>query len=327
MTFDPLSKTNPLRPETLDLSVIVAVDGAPDLPSTLEMYRSALDDLQTSYEVLCAIDGSNEPLLADLLKLAEDWPELMVLGQRPWADEDAALQATVRRAKGSRVLTLAGWPEVAPEALAPLLENQQNADMVVAVREGRSVTGRSRVLQSTLRRLFGRSWDDLFCRTRVATRSVMEEASSFGVRQHFLPTISAELGRSVTEVTVPSAPADTKGAATFVFKPMGHVRALFDAATLYVVLKFLRRPLRFFGSVGLPIFLLGVLITGFYLAIRLFGSVALADRPGLIFGVLMIVLGLQIVAMGLIGEIVIFANSRQMKQYSVKAILRPGAKE
>ncbi|MEL6388279.1 MAG: glycosyl transferase family 2 [Pseudomonadota bacterium] len=306
----------------LDLSVVVAVDGAPDLRATLEMYRPALDALQRPYEVICAIDGQQDEVLSDMLGLASTWPQLLVLGLRPWADEDAALQAIVKRARGAHLLTLAGWPEIAPAGISDLLKQLETVDMAVAVREGRQETGRERVLQGTLRTLFGRSWTDLFCRTRTAKRTAMEEASAFGVRQHFLPTISAELGRTVTEVPVTAAPADAEGKATFVFKPLGHIRALFDALMLYVVLKFLRRPLRFFGAVGLPILLLGAAITATYLGMRLFGGIALGDRPGLIFGVLMIVLGLQVIAMGLIGEIIIFANSRQMKQYTVKSVLR-----
>ena len=306
----------------LDVSVVVAVDGAPDLRATLEMYRPALDALDMSYEVICAVDGRQELVVSELQALAGTWPQLMVLPLRPWADEDAALQAIVKRVRGARVLTLAGWPEIAPEGIPALLGQLGTVDMAVAVRANHPATRREKVLQGTLRTLFGRSWTDLFCRTRAASRTVMEEASAFGVRQHFLPTISAELGRSVTEVPVAAAPADAAGRATFVFKPLSHVRALFDALMLYVVLKFLRRPLRFFGAAGLPILLLGAAITAVYLSMRLFGGVPLGDRPGLIFGVLMIVLGLQVIAMGLIGEIVIFANSRQLKQYTVKSILR-----
>lgn len=308
-------------------SVIVAVDAQPTLRAMLETCRGAFDAMGQPYEVFCAIDGRGEALLADLRGLAAIWPELTVLGQRPWLDEDAAMQAAVKRARGERVLTLAGWPEIAPEAFARLLEGLDSADMVVASRTGQGAGMRGKVLRGTLRSLFGRSVSDLFCRTRAARKPVLEEAAAFGVRQHFLPTIAAELGHTVTEIDVAPAPQSAQGETKFVFKPLGHLRALFDALTLYVVLKFLRRPLRFFGAVGLPVFLVGAAITTFYLVMRLFGGWALADRPGLIFAVLMVVLGLQIIALGLVGEIIIFANSRRMKQYTVKSVIRqdPGA--
>ncbi len=303
-------------------TVIVAVDSQPSLPQMLTGYRPAFEAQGLPYEVFCAIDGRSEALLAELQALAADWPELTVLGQRPWLDEDAALQAAAKRARGVRVLTLAGWPEIAPEEFGRLLNGLESADMVVATRTGREPSWRNKVLQGTLRRLFGRSVRDVFCRARAARKPVLEEVSGFGVRQHFLPTIAAELGYVVDEVEVEPAAAGPQGETKFVFKPLGHVRAFFDAVMLYVVLKFLRRPLRFFGAVGLPVFLLGAAITGVYLVMRIFGQWALADRPGLIFAVLMVVLGLQIIALGLVGEIIIFANSRRMKQYTVKSVIR-----
>ncbi|MEO1749569.1 MAG: glycosyl transferase family 2, partial [Pseudomonadota bacterium] len=191
-----------------------------------------------------------------------------------------------------------------------------------ATRRGRKPTLRNKVLQMTLKALFNRSVSDVFCRTRVAKRSVLEEVSAFGVRQHFLPTIAAELGHTIKEIEVDPAPETQEGSGKFVFKPIGHIRALFDALSLYVVLKFLRRPLRFFGAVGLPIFLIGAFTTLLYLVMRITGDWALADRPGLIFAVMMVVLGLQIIALGLVGEIIIFANSRRMKQFKVQTVIR-----
>lgn len=303
-------------------SVIVAVDALPSLPRMLRMYRPAFDAQDGPYEVFCVVDGRGEALVADLRTLESEWPELMVLAQSPWLDEDAALQSTVKRARGAKILTLAGWAEVAPEDIGKLLDGLETTEMVVAARTGKDSSWRNKVLQRTLRALFGRSVDDLFCRTRAARAEVLDEVCAFGVRQHFLPTIAAELGYTVSEIEVAPAPKGPDGAARFVFKPLGHARAFFDALMLYVVLKFLRRPLRFFGAVGLPIFLLGACITAVYLVMRIFGVWSLADRPGLIFAVLMIVLGLQIIALGLVGEIIIFANSRRMKQYTVKSINR-----
>lgn len=304
------------------LSVIVAVDGAPDLPAALGSYRSALDGLAVPYEVFCVIDERDTALRAALDDLAQGWAELTVMGQRTWIDEDAALLKAVNRSRGERVLTLAGWPEIDPAALPRLMEAAQESDMVLAAREGRPTSWRNRVLQRIFAQYFGNSVSDIFCRTRIARRAVLEEVSGFGVRQHFLPAIASELGYSVTEVDVPQAPSDAPGTAKFVFKPFAHVRALFDALTLYVVLKFLRRPLRFFGAIGLPILLVGLAITLIYLGARIFGSVALADRPGLVFAVLMVVLGIQVIALGLVGEIIVFANNRKLKQYSVKSLIR-----
>jgi hypothetical protein len=87
------------------------------------------------------------------------------------------------------------------------------------------------------------------------------------------------------------------------------------------LLRFTKKPLRFFGSIGILVLIPGLLFTGGLAIARLVYEVPLADRPALILGVLMIVLGIQIIALGLIGEIVIFASGKRIKDYTVEKIV------
>jgi hypothetical protein len=73
--------------------------------------------------------------------------------------------------------------------------------------------------------------------------------------------------------------------------------------------------------IGLPLFLIGLLYTSALAFGRLFLGMPLGDRPALILGVLLIVLGIQIVALGLIGEIIIFAAGKRIKDYIVEKVL------
>lgn len=312
------------RPE---LTVIVAVDGIQGLAETLAGYREGIEALGKSHEVICITDGRDDELVAGLYELAAEWPALTVLGQRPWGGDDAALASAVRRARGDLVLTLPGWPEVDPDSLAALFDGIGNADMVSADRGTPNSSGwqgfRRGAFDRVLRGLFGTAPSDPFCRVRLVRRTVLEDVCGFGVRQHFIPVIAAQRGYKLVEAPVSAAPA-SGDRSKYVFKPLGHFRAFFDALALYVVLKFLRRPLRFFGAIGLPIFVLGTLATLALLVQKYAGGVSLADRPALIFAVLMVVLGIQVIALGLVGEIIIFANSRRMKQYAVESVIRGG---
>lgn len=312
-----------------DFTAIVSVSGVSRIAEMLTSYREALDGLGRSYELICITDYREDETVAGLMRLEEGWPELVVLAQRPWSDEDAALLVAIKRARSDMILTLPGWPEIDPEDLGNLWDALGDYDLVVASRTGGAAEGgwkeaRREAFNSTLRRLFKAELSDPFCRVRLGRKEVLEDAGTLGTRQHFIPAIVAQRGYKVTEATLRRAPADATAHARFVFKPIGHIRALLDALMLYVVLNFLRRPLRFFGSVGLPILVVGGLLTFFLVLYRLFGATALADRPILIFAVLMVVLGIQIIAMGLVGEIIIFANARRMKQYSVRSIIHDG---
>ena len=93
---------------------------------------------------------------------------------------------------------------------------------------------------------------------------------------------------------------------------------MLDILAIVFLVKFTEKPLRFFGLVGLSTFFVGFVFTLVLVFQRLFFDVALADRPALILGSLMIVLGLQIVAVGLIGEIIIFTRAKGNKPYTVE---------
>ena len=314
--------------QSAPVSVIIAASDVPGLAETIMGYRDALDALGRKYEVICVTDGAESDTVFALKAAEEKWPELDVLPQRPWNGDDVALATAVRRANHALVLTLSGWPEVAAEELANLFDQLKDNDMVVAARNGANApTGfqgmRRKMLDSVLTSLSGQKFSDPFCRVRLARRQAIAEASAFGSRQHFIPVVAAERGYRVAEVEVAPAVASAKNA-RYVFKPLGHMRALLDGMSLFVVLKFMRRPMRFFGSIGLPIFLVGTIATLVLVAMRIFGDAALADRPALIAFVLMIVLGAQIIAIGLVGEIMIFANAQKIKQYTVRNLIRDG---
>ncbi|MEY8800921.1 glycosyl transferase family 2 [Leisingera sp. XS_AS12] len=311
------------------LSAIVAVSEIPELSSMLESYRAGLDSLELNYELICITDGRETATMLALQTLAAGWPELAVLGQHPWGGEDAALQIAVQRARADLVLTLPGWPEIDPAGLPDLLHALGSADMAIAARTRPRLSSwarlRRNVFHRVLKGLFGLQVADPFCRVRLARKPVLQETSSLGVRQHFIPSIAAQRGYKVTETQLPPARPEQSTHMRFVFKPLGHMRAVLDALVLYVVLKFLRRPMRFFGAIGVPVLLFGLLSTALLIGYRVFGGAALADRPALIFAVLMIVLGIQIIGLGLVGEIIIFSQSRRMKQYTVRSIQRQDA--
>lgn len=310
------------------VSCVIAASDVVGLADLVQTYRDTLDGWGRKYEIICVTDGNELHSVADLKAVEEQWDEFSVLPLLPWSGDDVALATAIRRTKHDLILTLSGWPEIEPSEICQLFDSLPNSDMVVAARKGadRQVGFqglRHRLLDRLLFRLSGQRFSDPFSRVRLARRQAIAEAAAFGSRQHFIPVVAAERGYRVTEVKLTRA-TDPAGHHRYVFKPLGHMRALLDVMSLYVVLKFMRRPMRFFGSIGLPIFLMGTVATLILVAFRLFGETALADRPALIVFVLMIVLGVQIIAIGLVGEIMIFANAQKIKQYTVRNRIQNG---
>ncbi|UCE64115.1 MAG: glycosyl transferase family 2, partial [Nitrospirota bacterium] len=100
-----------------------------------------------------------------------------------------------------------------------------------------------------------------------------------------------------------------------------YVRRLLDMFVLFFLFRFTKKPLRFFGLIGLGVFGIGAMVTGYLGFERLFLGVPLLERPLLIASALMIVLGMQLFSVGLLGEIIIFSHSRESKEYHIREIL------
>jgi hypothetical protein len=207
-----------------------------------------------------------------------------------------------------------------------VLDGLADHDMAVA---RRAMLGRSwfeavqaRLFQWLIRTLFGRVIADPVCRVRACRREVLEEIVGYSVQQHFMPLLAAERGFRIAEIEVRGGQPTEDSVRRFGgFSIPSRLRLAFEAISLFVVLKFIHKPLRFFGTAGLPILLIGLIYTGYLGISRLFFGMPLADRPALILGVLLIVLGIQVIAVGLIGEIIIFVAGKRIKDYTIDRIL------
>jgi len=101
-----------------------------------------------------------------------------------------------------------------------------------------------------------------------------------------------------------------------------YLRRILDLITVVFLFKFTKKPLRFFGLVGAGLFGGGFIVSMFLVVQKVFGLTALADRPLLILGVLLMVLGIQIASVGLLGEMIVFTHARKMKDHAIKEVLK-----
>jgi len=146
----------------------------------------------------------------------------------------------------------------------------------------------------------------------------MKEVPLYGDLHRFFPIMAHRHGFKTIEVNVEQSKSDVFQR---IYAPGIYLRRLLDLLTVFFLIKFTKKPLRFFGLVGSSIFGLGLVATIWLVTERLFFNVALADRPALILSSLLIVLGIQIIAIGLIGEIIIFTHAKDLKEYKIDQII------
>ncbi len=216
-----------------------------------------------------------------------------------------------------RILLMSAYHRVVPDSLPDLVQALDDADLVVARRWPRKDSWAShlqgRLFHRAVRFLTGSQFHDIGSGVRSARREVLQEMPLYGDYYRFLPVLAVRDGFRVVERDCPQHPGD---AGARIYQPGIYLRRLVDILGLYFLVKFTQRPLRFFGLIGSALFFLGALVTGI-VALQRAGGQGLADRPLLLFGVLLIVLGVQAVALGLVGEIIVHFQAGRFKHYRV----------
>ena len=310
----------------VQLSAVIPLRGDhSDLEQTFTGYRRALDAWGGAYEMIWVVDHRRADLVHRLHQLRGDDPRVVLVGQSRWLGEAAAVAVGLRHGTGQIVLTLPEHCQVDPSGIQTALDALEGADVVVGRRAPFAAPARTRIqarlFHRLMQRAFGVALNDIGCRLRACRRTVLEESPVYGTQWRFLPLIAAQRGFRVREVEVAAGPNGNFAR----LRPFDYARRFLDVLSLFLLLKFTKRPLRFFGPLGFGVFGLGLLATGAVIASRLWLDVPLADRPALVMGVTMIVLGIQVVAVGLIGEIVIFAHGGQIKDQAVAEVVRAPA--
>jgi hypothetical protein len=152
----------------------------------------------------------------------------------------------------------------------------------------------------------------------VFKRRILDKVLIYGEQHRFFPILVHRYGYRVTEVPVTQSRKDDFQR----FYPLAtYLRRFTDIISVFFLVKFTKKPLRFFGILGLFTFFLGVLLAGYLFVERMFMGVALADRPLLLFDLLLFVISVQLFAIGLIGEIIIFTHAKDLKDYTIEKII------
>ncbi len=159
-----------------------------------------------------------------------------------------------------------------------------------------------------------RRFHDMACGVRVMRRPVAESLPLYGDLHRFIPALALREGYLVDEVPVPQHPNDAR---MRMYSPGVYARRVLDIATFFFLAKFTEKPLRFFGLVGSLFFVAGA-VTSLVLLVERLGGQAIANRPLLLLAVLLVALGVQLMGLGLVGEIIVHLRAPHRRAYRVR---------
>ncbi len=301
----------------VEVSVIVPVTERPD--DLAELYREYAEPLRTEglqFEFLFVTEPWYRERADALAALMSSGEPIRVFTVGQTMGEAALLKIGLAESKAPIVVTLPAYRRVVASALVTLVQRvREGADLAVARRWPRRDSWINRVQNRAFHLLLGGlargRVHDVACGVRAMRREVLEDLPLYGDFFRFVPLLALREGYRVDELPTAQHEADARPR---VYGPGLYVRRLIDLLGLFFLLRFTEKPLRFFGLIGSVLALAGAALLAMLLVQRLAGQ-GIADRPLLLLGVLLVVLGVQAIALGLVGEIIVHMHATRRRTY------------
>lgn len=310
----PVSTTDP------DVSVLVPVSERPDPLTDLYLeVAGALRDSGRTCEFVFVAEPFNRDAVEALRPLARSDEPIRVLEAGHTVGESTLLKLGAARAHGRVLLVLPAYHRVVPEALPALVEAvEQGADLANCRRWPRHDSWlnriQTRLLHSIVTGLSSGHVRDVGSGVRAMRPDVLRELPLYGDLFRFLPVLALRDGYTVVEIEGAQHPLDAR---LRIYSPGTYLRRAIDVLGLFFLSRFTYKPLRFFGLIGSALGFVGGVIL-LIMFIQRLGGQGLANRPLLLLAVLLFTLGVQAVALGLIGEIIVHFNAPSRRAYRVR---------
>jgi len=308
--------------EAPEISIVVPVwDEEASVLPLAERVASVLDEAGRSFELVFVDDGSRDGTSQRVREARERDPRVRLIRFRRNFGKAAALCAGFESARGEVLVTMDGdlqdEPREIPRFLAALEDG--GLDLVSGWKRRRrdpiSKRWPSKLFNWATRRLAQVDLHDFNCGFKAYRREVVAEISLYGELHRYIPVLASRKGFRVGELAVEHHPRE-HGRSKYGWDR--YYKGLLDLITVLFITRYTRRPLHLFGLIGLACFGSGFVIDA-WLAVRkiVFGEL-LSDRPLLLLGVLLMLVGIQVLTTGLIGEMITYKNFRGRETYSVR---------
>ncbi len=318
------SKRSIKRSDSPLISVVIPLyneeESLQELATRLEAVLQEMSNGE--YEVIFIDDGSTDKSYDVIRRINQENERFTAIRFRTNYGKSAALSIGFEHTRGEYVFTmdadLQDDPAELPKLLAAL---EEGYDLVSGWKKVRHdpwhKTLPSKLFNTVVQIVTRLNIHDFNCGLKIYRREVLSAISVYGEMHRYLPAQAHWQGFRVGELAVTHHPRK-HGVSKFGFSRF--IKGFLDLLTLVLTTRYARRPLHIFGGVGIALALIGFAID-LWLTIEWFlGHTSLTNRPLALLGVLLIIVGVQLISIGLIGEMVA-KNSLDNKHYSIREIL------
>lgn len=287
--------------------------------------KETLDRIGCGYEIIYIDDGSTDRTLTGLEGIQAEDKKVVILSLRRNFGQTAAFAAGFDFARGDIVITMDGDLQNDPSDIPKFLDLIKDHDLVSGWRKKRKDAFITRRLPSMLAnwiisKVTGVKLHDYGCSLKAYRREVIKNLKLYGEMHRFIPAVASWYGVRVVEVETTHYPR-LRGKSKYGLSRT--VKVILDLITVKFLQSFSTKPLQFFGPIGLFSSAAGFLIS-LYLSIeKIFIGKPIGGRPLLLLGVLLIIVGIQLIGMGLLGEMLVrvYHESQRKPIYVIKKII------
>ena len=283
-----------------------------------------------AYELIYVDDGSKDATLEKVSRLTAEDPAVRLIEFRRNFGQTAALAAGFDQAKYEIVVTLDGDLQNDPREIPKLVTKlEEGFDLVAGWRKDRQDPFWNRILPSMIANwLISKTTNvqlhDYGCTLKAMTRETAQSIRLYGEMHRFIPALADEAGARIVEVPVNHRPrryGTTKYGITRTF------RVVLDLITVKFLLGFSKRPIHFFGALGVVCGLLGAFVLTVMTYQKLFLGVPMGSRPLLLLGVMLVIIGLQFLVFGLLAEVLArtYYESQNKPTYVIRRTIQSGS--
>lgn len=281
--------------------------------------KKIVDKLKINYEIVFIDDGSTDSSLQKLRELNRKDRNARYISFRKNYGKSAALNVGFKKASGDAIITMDADLQDDPAEIENLLEKLDNGwDMVSGWKKVRFdpfvKKHSSKFFNYTTRVLTKIKIHDFNCGLKAYKRDVIKNINVYGELHRYIPVLANNKGFTVTEIPVKHHPrryGKTKFGISRFFK------GFIDLLTVMFNSRYIKRPMHLFGFFGVTAFILGIIVNLWLSYEKIFLDKNLGDRPILFLGILLIIVGVQFFAVGLLGEIIVH-NTPRDEDYNIK---------
>jgi glycosyltransferase involved in cell wall biosynthesis len=311
-------------------SVVIPVyNEAESLDELVVSVESAMSSMGADYEIVFVDDGSTDGSFERLQALAGSRPSIRLFSFRRNLGKSSALTCGFRKAEGEFIVTLDADLQDDPRNIAAMYQHLQRerVDLVNGWRKNRR-DARLKIMASkvfnllVIRRFFGTAFHDLNSGLKLYRAEAAKALALYGGMHRFIPLILADMGYRVAEVPVTH---HERKYGVSKYSSIKMFTASPDLLTTFFLVKYVGRPLHFFGRIGSALFAIGF-ATLSYLTYLWLRGIPIGSRPLLSLGVLLIVMGGQIVLTGLLADLILKVNYDARRDFPLRYASGPRAR-